>query len=41
MRERMLRFLDEQPDLPEWHFKPAPLLEQLVKEGKTLKQYEK
>ncbi|KAH9251933.1 hypothetical protein BASA81_010137 [Batrachochytrium salamandrivorans] len=40
MRDKMLRILDQQPDLPEWHFKPAPLLEQLVKEGKTLKQYE-
>jgi 3-hydroxyacyl-CoA dehydrogenase len=41
MKEKMLRFLHEQPELPEWHFKPAPLLEQLVKEGKSLKQYEK
>lgn len=40
MRDKMLRILDQQPDLPEWHFKPAALLDQLVKEGKTLKQYE-
>ena len=40
VHDAMLQFLNEQPDLPEWHFKPAPLLEQLVKEGKTLRQYE-
>jgi 3-hydroxyacyl-CoA dehydrogenase len=40
VRKALLKHLETQPQLPEWHFKPAPLLEKLVKEGKTLKQYE-
>jgi len=41
MHKRMRELTKAQPELPAWHLTPAPLLERLVKEGKSLREYEK
>jgi len=41
MKDSLLRYQDAQPELPEWHFKPSNLLEELIKSKTTLSQYDK
>ena len=41
LHKALLKHASTQPELPRWHFEPAPLLEKLVKEGTSLKDYER
>ena len=40
LRDSLLMQLDKQPELPEWHFKPSALLNDLVASKTTLAEYE-